>query len=237
MSTRARELPWTEVLRPGRGLVYRWLAVGAPALGRQLHNSGWAPHGMVPFGHGAPVFDAADRRKGAYAVGGRGVVEFGSPLLAMVEAWSQVLAARTVLDWGGVAFHVDSVEVIDPPEFASGVAVMRTATPVVMKGSGQDGSGARVSRQAWVLPREPEFDAYFVSNLRRKAETLGLDPAIVLERVTWVGPKRSFHAGKGLKVGAAVEVALRGAPETLRAVWSWGLGQANSAGFGWVTAA
>jgi CRISPR-associated endoribonuclease Cas6 len=69
-------------------------------------------------------------------------------------------------------------------------------------------------------------------NLRRKAETLGLDP----EAVTWAAPKRSFAVSDGLKPGAAVEVELRGAPRTLQAVWSWGLGQANSAGFGWVAA-
>ncbi|WP_425329410.1 CRISPR-associated endoribonuclease Cas6 [Streptomyces inhibens] len=32
-----------------------------------------------------------------------------------------------------------------------------------------------------------------------------------------------------------MEVELSGPPKTLRALWSWGLGQANSAGFGWVS--
>jgi CRISPR-associated endoribonuclease Cas6 len=31
-------------------------------------------------------------------------------------------------------------------------------------------------------------------------------------------------------------VELRGDPAALRAAWSWGLGQANAAGFGWVVA-
>ena len=57
-----------------------------------------------------------------------------------------------------------------------------------------------------------------------------------LDAITWVGPKRSFAVADGLKPGAPVEAELRGAPETLRAIWSWGLGQANSAGFGWVAA-
>ncbi|WP_198545944.1 CRISPR-associated endoribonuclease Cas6 [Actinacidiphila yeochonensis] len=85
-----------------------------------------------------------------------------------------------------------------------------------------------------MLPTEMEWPAYMQGNLRRKAETLGLESDVELEAVTWVGPKRSFRVGGGSKPGAAVEVELSGAPETLRALWSWGLGQANSAGFGWV---
>jgi CRISPR-associated endoribonuclease Cas6 len=86
------------------------------------------------------------------------------------------------------------------------------------------------------MPTDPEFPVYLTGNLRRKAETLGLDPEVALERITWIGTKRSFAVGDGMKTGAAVEVELRAAPETLQAVWSWGLGQANSAGFGWVAA-
>jgi hypothetical protein len=106
----------------------------------------------------------------------------------------------------------------------------------VMKGSGRDTQGERTTRQAWVLPTEAEFPVYFEGNLRRKAETLGLDAGISLESITWVGPKRSFVVGDGAKPGAPVEVELRGAPETLQAIWSWGLGQANAAGYGWVMA-
>ncbi len=122
------------------------------------------------------------------------------------------------------------------PSFASGYARLRTTTPVVIKGSGRNGEGQRTTRQAWLMPTEPEFPVYFTGNLRRKAETLGLDPEVSLECITWIGAKRSFAVGDGMKTGAPVEVELRGAPETLQAVWSWGLGQANSAGFGWVAA-
>ncbi len=77
-------------------------------------------------------------------------------------------------------------------------------------------------------------------NIRRKAETLGLDPQVTLEAVSWVGPKRSFAVsgagGGGKKPGACVEVVLSGAPETLGALHSWGIGQANSAGMGWIGA-
>ena len=78
------------------------------------------------------------------------------------------------------------------------------------------------------------FRSYFAHNLRRKAETLGLEPEIELDRITWVGPKRSFAVGEGVKPGAAVDVELTGPTEQLAAVRDWGLGQANSAGFGWV---
>ena len=236
VTTSASELPWASVLRPGRSLLYDLLARGAPDLGRQLHDGGLGPYGMVPFGYGAPVFPEAARRRGAYAAGGRGVMEAGSPLLEVVEAWASALAGRELIDWGGVALHVRSVVPVDPPGFAAGRARLRTLTPVVMKGSGRDGDGVRRTRQAWVLPTEPEFPEYFVGNLRRKADTLGLDPDVELDAITWVGPKRSFAVSDGLKPGAPVEAELRGAPETLQAIWSWGLGQANSAGFGWVAA-
>lgn len=232
--TAATELPWSKVLAPGRGFAYQLLGKADPALGRRLHASGWGPHGMVPIGYSAPVFPAAPRRRGAYAVGGRGVLEFGSPLPEVVAAWAQELRRCEVLDWGGAAFRVTRVEAVDPPEFASGTARLRTSTPVVLKGAGRDDEGTRTTRQAWVLPAEPEFPAYFERNLCRKAETLGLTPDVHLEAIGWIGPKRSFVVGNGAKPGAAVEVGLRGSPEVLRAIWSWGLGQANSAGFGWI---
>jgi CRISPR-associated endoribonuclease Cas6 len=191
---------------------------------------------MVPFGHGAPTFPGAARKRGAYAIGGRGVIEFGSPIPEVVEGWAQELRRQELIDWGGAAFRLTRMTAVDPPDFSSGTARMRTSTPVVMKASGRDDQGTRTTRQAWVLPAEPEFPAYFEQNLRRKAESLGLSAEVSLESITWVGPKRSFVVGGGAKPGAAMEVDLRGEPETLRAIWSWGLGQANAAGFGWVIA-
>lgn len=234
--TAAEQLPWREVLRPGRGLAYNLLTSADRELGTRLHGQGWGIHRMGPFGHGAPVFPSARRCPGAYAVGGKGSVELGSPLLAVVQAWATSLAAQRVIDWGGAAFHIQGVHVVEPPSFASGYARLRTATPLVMKGSGRDGEGQRVTRQAWLLPTDSEFPVYLTGNLRRKAETLGLDPEVTLERITWIGTKRSFAVSDGMKTGAPVEVELRGAPETLQALWSWGLGQSNSAGFGWVAA-
>ena len=62
--TRAESVPWREVLRPGRGLAYGWLTETAPDLSERLHGAGWGPHGMVPFGYGAPRFARATRRRG-----------------------------------------------------------------------------------------------------------------------------------------------------------------------------
>ncbi|WP_280433432.1 CRISPR-associated endoribonuclease Cas6 [Nocardia brasiliensis] len=175
-----------------------------------------------------------------YAAGGPGILELGSPLPQVIEAWAEALTSMPVIAWGPTAFIIDKVEVIEPSTFASGRAVFRTSTPVVMKSSGKDDSGTRTTRQAWCLPGEPEWDVYVEGNLRRKAETLGLDRNVTLEGVRWVGPKRSFAVGTtrgpgGKKPGACVEVEVSGDPVTLQAVHSWGLGQANSAGMGWIS--
>lgn len=234
--TTATSLGWEKVLRPGRGLIYELLSRGAPELGLRLHKHGWGQTGMTPFGYSAPVFPEARRKRGQYMIGGSGTVEIGSPLPQVIEGIAKGLADQSVLDWGGTALRVDSVDVLPPPDFSAGRALMRTSTPVVMKGSGHDEHGQRTTRQAWVLPTEPEFPAYFEANLRRKADTVGVDSDVSVHAITWVGPKRSFAVGKGAKPGAAVEAEVHGSPETLRCIWSWGLGQANSAGFGWVIA-
>lgn len=234
ISTGASEIPWECVLKPGRAVCYDLLAKGSPELGRMLHAEGWGPHRMVPFGFSGPIFPAAPRRRGVYAAAGRGLLELGSPLPDVVIGWSFALAGRDLIDWGGVALRVHSVIAAEPAGSSGPRSRFRAVTPVVMKGSGRDGDGTRTTRQAWVLPGEPEYPAYFENNLRRKAETLGLEPDVTLEQVTWVGPRRSFAVGDGKKPGAPVEVELSGSPVTLAAIRDWGLGQANSAGFGWV---
>lgn len=234
--TTARELPWRSVQAPGRGVCYSLLRQIEPATATVLHDQGWGTHGMVPFGFGPPVFPGAARVKGRYAIGGRGYLELGSPLFALVEAWAKVLAGTPMIDWGGVALHVEGIDVIEAPSFESGRAAMRTVTPVVMKGSGLGPDGVRTTRQAFLLPGEPEFAGYFAASLRRRAETIGVDPNITLEEITWIGARRSIDVSQGKKIGAPIGVGLRGAPETLRALWSGGLGQSTSVGFGWVAA-
>ncbi|WP_418155848.1 CRISPR-associated endoribonuclease Cas6 [Actinoalloteichus caeruleus] len=237
VTTTAPDIPWAEVLRPGRGIVYQMLGDNAPALGAELHSAGFGPHRLVPVGCGAPRFPRARRQRGRYAAGGEGTLEFGSPLPEVIEALAAGLAGARVLDWGGVALRVQNVVSVPAPEFSDGSARLATTTPVVVKGPpARDAAGARLRSQRWLLPGEPEWDVFFVRNLRRKAETLGLDPEISLTEVWRVGPKRSFAVGQGdtvgAKVGAAVGVTLVGSPDTLAAVWSWGLGAANIAGFG-----
>jgi CRISPR-associated endoribonuclease Cas6 len=236
IGTTATELPWDEVQRPGRALLYDLLRGAAPQLGEQLHTAGLGPHGMVPLGHGVPIFPGATRRRGAYAVGGAGWVEFGSPMPAVIEAFAKGMAGRSLIDWGGVALRVKGIDLVEPPEFGAGRATFRTTTPVVMKGSGKNDDGTRTTRQAWLLPHDTEFPAYFAQNLRRKAATLGLGDEIRLEAIASVGPKRSFAVKGGKKIGATVQVELSGEPAILRALWSWGLGQGNAAGFGWIAA-
>jgi CRISPR-associated endoribonuclease Cas6 len=131
---------------------------------------------------------------------------------------------------------------VEPPDFASGHATFRTETPVVAKTVlPRSAEGERKGGTPWRLPGEPEWDVCVQNNLRRKAETLGLDPEVTLESVGWVGPKRSFAVagaagGGGKKPGACVEVTVSGSPETLSALADWGLGQANAAGMGWISA-
>ncbi|MET7426950.1 CRISPR-associated endoribonuclease Cas6 [Dactylosporangium sp. NPDC005555] len=160
-------------------------------------------------------------------------MELGSPLPSVVEAWVAALQRRDVLDWGGIALRITGVSIVDPPAFGCGRARMRTETPVVMKSPPSN----QLPGQTWVLPAEPEFPTLFNNNLVRKAKTLGLAPDIGLDGIVWVGPKRSFAVKGGAKPGATVDVALSGDPQVLQALWSWGLGQANAAGFGWIGAA
>lgn len=233
--TAARELPWVEVQRPGRGLCYRLLQESDPALAGRIHERGWGRHHMAPFGYSPPIFPNASKLHGRYSLGGGpGYLELGSPLVSVVEGWAKALAGQPILDWGGTALHVRNIELVDPPPFEDGMAVMSTVTPVTMKGSGLDDDGRRTTRQAWLLPGEPEFAGYLAQNLRHKAESLGLEPDVALEQIMWVGAKRSIDVEKGKKIGARLGVALRGSPEVLSVIWSWGLGQATSAGFGWV---
>lgn len=234
--TTARELEWRNVQLPGRGLCYGLLAQVEPQVAQILHVDGWGVHRMAPFGFGPPTFPRAKRVAGRYSIGGHGYLELGSPLHAVVEAWAKILAVTPMIDWGGTALHVEGVDIVEAPSFESGFASLRTATPVVMKGSGLGSDGVRTTRQAFLLPTEPEWPGYFAQSLRRKAETIGVDPDVTLETISWVGAKRGMDTAKGKKVGAPVEVGLRGAPETLQALWSWGLGQATSGGFGWVIA-
>ncbi|MFF1788060.1 hypothetical protein ACFVX9_16585 [Kitasatospora sp. NPDC058243] len=246
--TAARRIPRGEVLAPGRGLVYDLLGRAAPELGQALHTDGWGRFGMVPFGYSGPAFPAAGRPGPAGLPStGPGILEIGSPLPAVAEGIRAGLDRLPVIAWGATAFHVTGVEEVPAPDFADGVALLRTVTPAVMKGGGFNATKNRAARatpgeprQGWLLPGEVSWDAYTAQNLVRKARTLDLPEGVRLEAVTWVGPRASFVTGgggnRGGKPGAHVEVRVAGDPVTLRALWAWGIGQANSSGFGWVRA-
>ncbi|WP_233870591.1 CRISPR-associated endoribonuclease Cas6 [Streptomyces sp. ST2-7A] len=189
---------------------------------------------MVPFGHGAPVFPLAHRVRGRYAAGGPGTVEFGSPVPQLAETPRKGFAERELLDWGGVALRLTRIEVIPPTGVLLRPGPVAHLNPGGHEGASRDEGGERVSRPPWLLPDHEEWGKYIEGNLVRKAETLGMDPAVKLEAVTRVGSQRSFRVGGGARPGAPVEMALSGPTETLRTLWSRGLGQANAAGFGWI---
>jgi CRISPR-associated endoribonuclease Cas6 len=105
---------------------------------------------------------------------------------------------------------------------------------MILKAPKWDEQGERTDREQWLLPGEPRWPFYFEQNLRRKAETLGLDPDVRLEQVHAIGPQRSLAVGDGKKVCSGVEVEISGAPNVLSAIHSWGLGESTSAGLGWI---
>jgi CRISPR-associated endoribonuclease Cas6 len=217
-------LAWEEVLTPGRGLVYGALADHSPELGRELHDVGYGPHRLRPFAFCPPTFPSAPRVARAYAVGGAGSVAFGSPLLVVAEAVAKAVAGRGVLQWGSVALEVRSVAAVDPPRFITGQAEWHTATPVIVKGGHPD---------RFLLPDDPGWLDGLRGNLQRKAATLGLDDAVEVE-LLWAGARRLFRVDGSARIGAPVTVRVLAASDTLGAIWSWGLGQANAAGFGWI---
>lgn len=235
VTTRAPVIPWDDVLRPGRGVVYHLLDRSWPELAGRLHGQGFGRHRMVPFGYGAPVFPGARPRRGQYAAGGGGTWELGSPIPGVASAAMEALAGQAMLGWAGIPLRVGRMTLMAPPPFDSGRAEFRTCTPVVVRALVPARAGVD-RRRADLLPYEDGFVAAFEHNLRHKAETLDLEPDIAVERLTWVGAKRSFAVKEGRQVGAPIGVELRGSPVLLRALWCWGLGQANSAGFGWITA-
>ncbi|WP_197710434.1 CRISPR-associated endoribonuclease Cas6 [Streptomyces malaysiensis] len=244
VSTRAKEIPWDQVIAPGRAIVYAALTRQAPQLGAKVHETGWGPHRMAPFGHSAPVFPKPVRARGTYVAGGTGTLEFGSPVEDIVEALAKDFAMIPILDWGGVALNIEGVTRVEPPAFASGRARFRTANPITVQSEALRSPDGQRIRRTWLLPGESGFDVALGHSLRRKAETFG-HGTVTLEAITWIGPQRSFsvvgHGGdasgtvhRGKKTGAPVEIDVSGAPAALQALWSAGIGGATSAGFGWV---
>ncbi|MEU6225939.1 CRISPR-associated endoribonuclease Cas6 [Streptomyces sp. NPDC047042] len=242
INTRAREIPWGDVLAPGRGIIYDALYRTAPELAEKIHENGWGPYGIAPFGHSAPMFPNARRVRGKYAVGGTGYLEFGSPLPELVQALALdfMNPARTLLDWGGIALQVGSVTVQQPPKFTSGRARLRTASPLHLSEYERPKPGGEHTPVRALLPEDPAYPVALERNLNRRAETFGHAPDIRLEGITWIGPRHPFRVTgrghSGQRTGAPVEVEVSGGAGALAALWSAGLGQQTGAGFGWVVA-
>ncbi|MFG3116741.1 CRISPR-associated endoribonuclease Cas6 [Streptomyces sp. NPDC048197] len=246
ISTRAHEIPWDNVIAPGRGIIYSALKRQAPQLGATIHAQGWGPHKMAPFGHSAPEFPRPQRVRGAYVAGGTGTLEFGSPLPELIDALERDLQMIPILDWGGIALNVEHVTRIAPPAFGAGRTRLRTTNPVTIKAEAARAPDGELIRGRWLLPGDPGFDVALGHSLRRRCETFG-HGSVQLQGITWIGPKRSFsvvghgsdsptNVKRGKKTGAPVEVDLSGTPSALQALWSTGIGGATSAGFGWVIA-
>lgn len=220
------ELPWQDVHRPGRGLVYAALERHAPDLGRKLHEHG-IELGVRPFCFAPPRFPSAPRRRGIYMVGGEGAVVFSSPLPEVVEALAADLAASQTLDWGEHRFDIADLEVEHPRAFGSGAATFTSVTPVVVKAHRSD---------RFLTPH----DERFVERLRqvsvRKLDALGLPSADFGVEVGWTGSVRQFRTSRrgSTRVGCRVDAKVSGAPEALGAMRDAGLGQDCPAGFGMV---
>lgn len=231
--TAATSIPWPEVHRPGRALVYSLVNQSDPGLGEQIHEHGWGPRRMTPFGFCPPVFPSAPRQHGVYTAGGPGWLEIGSPVTAVARAVAVAIQGRQYIDWGGVALRINRCEVINPPPgLGSGVATWTTATPIVLK-SGD----SRRQETMWLLPGDKAWNGRLGMNCRRKAETLGLPTDVGVRDGRQVGGQRSHVVaadGDGRKTGGRATVRLKGHPDVLRALWCWGLGEATAAGMGWV---
>lgn len=224
VSTTDETIRWEDLYGPGRGIVYAALIEYAPALGKEIHDGSWGRWGLVPFAVGPPVFPRAPRRRGVYAAAGTGTVEFVSPLPEVLEAVTRYLQRHGALAWARTPLEIEALDVVMPPAFTDGVARFTTTTAVLVKG-GDD----------YLLPGQDGYQFLLRKNLEKKADTLGL-PADLSCEVTWAGTRRMFRVGGAPKVGVVLDLRVTAAPEVLAGLWSWGVGQLNSAGFGLVSA-
>lgn len=233
--TAAAQIPWPEVLRPGRALIYHLLTRGDRQLGEQLHTHGLpgrTSRGVAPFGHSGVRFPTAQPQPGVYAAGGAGFVELGTPLRTVALAWLRALDGLDYIDWGGVALRVNDAEVITPPpELETGRAVWETSTPVFLRTARTDG-------EATILPGDTRYDGCLGRNTRRKLDALGIAGGMSVDTIS-SRAQRSFVTaadtkGAGSSTGAPITVRVKGHPDALRAIWCWGLGQKTAAGLGWI---
>lgn len=244
---------------PGRAMAYA--AVGSK-LGAdrkaELHEGGEALYHLRPFGFGPPTFPIAKRVKGRWAVGGDGFWEIGSPHHDLVWAFATWLKEQRTITWAGVSMDVVGIEAPTVPEYPEGFGSFTTVSPTVVKDAATAGSAARREARDEGDPRRylnpyrdghgrddgtvderavraerVAFEDGLNRNARKKTETLGLESDLRLSVIEVIS-SHTRRIGDGVRVGARIVVDAVGAPEALVMLWAWGLGESNSAGFGWI---
>lgn len=222
--TRAREIPWDDLLRPGRSLIYSWLHRHNPQAAAEIHDG----RGMAPFGYSYPTFPDAARREGVYAAGGHGWWDVGTTDARIARALAATLTAKPLVNWGGVALTVTGIDLVRPPVWPRRVTWL-TATPLVVRATKEQGSRC-------LLPDDPSWLPALRASLRSRARAAGVDGADANVWLRWAGGSRALGvSGSDVpRVGSVVRVQVQGSPGLLTVLWSTGLGQQTGAGFGWV---
>lgn len=231
--TRAQTLPWDDLLRPGRDIIYQLLEETAPEMGRQLHQQQWRGQRRVPFNYSMPRFPDSPRKRGQYTSKGPGVWSLSSPFPEIGEALWEGLVKRMsrnpMLDWNGTALHLSGIDTPRQLKLHTDTVQMRTSTPVMSR----NGQGR------WLNHDDPEFAGQVQDNLEGKAKLLGLDTP-QLTRIDRIGPRKGYTISSASadprihSQGNLMDATLTGSPEVLSAICDWGLGTRNTVGFGWV---
>jgi len=215
-----------DLLRPGRSMLYGMLTAADPTLGQLLHAHQW--RGLAPFGHGGLHLDPPEPS------GKRtGIIEIGTPLAPIGQAWVQTLRTWQFIDWGGAALHLEKWSIMEPPPMPNrGPVRWHTCTPILVRAS------HGTTRE--LAPGHKQYMPQLGYNARKKLKSLGLpDRAMVLgikstsDAITYktLGDDKEDGAPK---TGHLATVAVDAHPDALRALWCWGLGHQTSAGFGWI---
>lgn len=215
------------------GFLYGAIARSSPALGSFLHEQGFVAgshrYKMLVFSKLYPL--RAQKQSGGLVFTPPIQWWASSPLPAAMEALAKTLLAEREISLGAARLEVERVEV-EPPPVLTGRVLGRTISPVVA--STGERRGEKLYKR-FLSPEEPDFWRIIESNLRRKAEVLGLSPGLEKEvrfekrgewqsRLTWV---------QGAQVrGYEGEFAMEGEKELLFLAYEAGLGERNSQGFG-----
>jgi CRISPR-associated endoribonuclease Cas6 len=222
------QIPWMNWLRPGRGLLYNWLAKVNPELTRVVHAS----KRIAPFGYSRLTFPDAPRRSGMYTVGGDGWWDIGTLHPRVAQAWTRVLTDKPVMSWAGTPLAVTRAEQAPlPADLAAGEAVLTTTTPVVV----------RNRKPEPLVPSDPGYEQALTWAIRYRAAEACRRPDQVRVRLLWSGEPEvvpisvTRHNGDLPKLsGCPLKVHVCGPPAALEALWCCGIGQMSTAGFGWV---